>query len=357
MLPEKHSKLSAKMAVSEKPFIIPMFIPHAGCPHLCAFCNQNTITGTPAQIPSADMFRTQIETFLGYKKPDRKNVEIAFYGGNFLGLPREQIRNLLKEASYFIEQGRVGGIRFSTRPDTITDNSIDILKDFPISAVEIGAQSMDDEVLSLSLRGHSASDTQRAATLLHRRGYVIGIQMMVGLPGDNDAKAMETGRKIAALMPAFVRIYPAIVIKGSLLHRWYELGKYTPLSLEHAVRLVKQLYLLFKEKNIAVIRMGLQASADLEPGVSIIAGPYHPAFGHLVLSEIFLDKAASIMVSADVSGKDISIRVHPKNVSRMGGICNQNIIALKEQFRMASLAIIPDDSLCYEEVNIRERRE
>lgn len=345
------------MAASEKPFIIPIFIPHAGCPHRCAFCNQNTITGTPAQIPSAKTLRTQIETFLSYKKPDRKNVEIAFYGGNFLGLTTNQIRDLLKEASYFIEQGRVDGIRFSTRPDTVTEDTLDILRDFPISAVEIGAQSMDDHVLSLSLRGHRASDTQKAAELLHRRGCVVGIQLMVGLPGDNDVAAMETGRKIAALMPAFVRIYPTIVIRGSLLHRWYEMGKYIPLSLEHAVRLVKQLYLLFKEKNIAVIRMGLQASSDLEPGAGIIAGPHHPAFGHSVLSEIFLDKAASVMVSADVSGKDICIRVHPKNVSRMGGICNRNIIALKEQFRMASLAIIPDDSLCHEEVNIRERRE
>jgi len=345
------------MAVSEKPFIIPMFIPHAGCPHRCAFCNQNTITGTNSQIPSANTLRTQIETFLGYKKPDRKNVEIAFYGGNFLGLPPDQIRDLLKEASCFIEQGRACGIRFSTRPDTVTDDTLDILKDFPISAVEIGAQSMDDEVLSLSLRGHSASDTQRAVELLHRRGYIIGIQMMVGLPGDNEAKSMETGRKIAALMPAFVRIYPAIVIRDSLLHRWYETGKYAPLSLECAVSMVKRLYLLFKEKKIAVIRMGLQASADLEPGVSIIAGPHHPAFGHSVLSEIFLDKAASLMVSANVSGKDICIRVHPKNVSGMGGICNRNIIILKEQFRMASLVIIPDDSLCCEGVNIQERRE
>ena len=345
------------MTISEKPFIIPIFIPHAGCPHRCAFCNQNTITGTPAQIPSADTLRIQIETFLSYKKPDRKLVEIAFYGGNFLGLPSDQIRGLLKQSAYFIEQGRASGIRFSTRPDTITTDRLDILKDFPISAVEIGAQSMDDEVLALCLRGHSASDTQKAAELLHRRGYIIGIQMMVGLPGDNDAKAMETGKKIAALMPAFVRIYPAIVIRDSLLHRWYEMGKYAPLSLECAVSMVKQLYLLFKEKKIAVIRMGLQASADLEPGVSVIAGPYHPAFGHLVLSEIFLDKTSSLMVSADVSGKDICIRVHPKNVSKMGGICNRNIIALKEQFRMASLKIIPDDSLCCEEVNVHERRE
>ncbi len=339
------------MNTSEKPFIIPIFIPHAGCPHCCAFCNQNTITGQKAKIPSDPEIKSRIEEFLSYKKDDRKNVEIAFYGGNFLGLPPDDILRLLNQAQQYIDNDKAATIRFSTRPDTVTKSTLEILKPFSVSVIELGAQSMNDEVLRLSLRGHTADNTRIAAALVKQYGYRLGIQMMTGLPGDSDERGIETGKQIAELNPEFVRIYPTVVIRGSILAKWYQEGKYRPTSLSEAVSCVKKLYLLFQGKNIAVIRMGLQASSDLDCGTSVIAGPYHPAFGHLVMSEIFLDKTIALMLSARITGKEAVVRVHPKSISRFRGEKNGNIVVLKSLFG-CSFRIIPDASVCREDIMI-----
>jgi len=167
-------------------------------------------------------------------------------------------------AGEFVSQGLVDSIRFSTRPDTIDARRLDILENYPVATVELGVQSMDDQVLVQAGRGHSASDTIRAVEALKERQLDIGLQMMVGLPGDSDARALTTTRKIADLDPDFVRIYPTVVVENSRLAQWFKKGKYAPLSLEDAVSLVKKIYLLFKQEGIEVIRMGLQASDDLE---------------------------------------------------------------------------------------------
>ena len=277
------------MQGNERPFIIPVFLPNSGCLHRCAFCNQTSITGVKQDTILPEKLRSVINEFLQWKGKFRNNVQISFYGGNFLGLKEKYLKTLLNESAKFVESGKVGSIRFSTRPDTITNERLDILKEYPVSTIELGVQSMDDRVLTMAKRGHTSSDTVKAVAVLKERGYEIGLQMMVGLPGDDEATSLATGRRIADLAPDFVRIYPAVVLKNSLLAKWYKEGKYTPLSLEPCVTLVKKLHLLFDEKKIPVIRMGLQASADLENGTTILAGPYHPAFGHLVYSEIFLD--------------------------------------------------------------------
>ncbi len=155
---------------------------------------------------------------------------------------------MLNESAKFVESGKVGSIRFSTRPDTITNERLDILKEYPVSTIELGVQSMDDRVLTMAKRGHTSSDTVKAVAVLKERGYEIGLQMMVGLPGDDEATSLATGRRIADLAPDFVRIYPAVVLKNSLLAKWYKEGKYTPLSLEPCVTLVKKLHLLFLKK-------------------------------------------------------------------------------------------------------------
>ncbi|NJL59122.1 MAG: radical SAM protein [Desulfobacteraceae bacterium] len=353
MLPKKPSTCSESTEKSEKPFIIPIFIPHAGCAHRCAFCNQTTITGTTAPIPSDTDTRSRIEEFLSYKTADRGNVEIAFYGGNFLGLPPHDILRLLSEAQRYIDDGNASTIRFSTRPDTITRQRLDLLKNFSVSVIEIGAQSMSDEVLKLSLRGHTAEDTRKAAELVKQSGYRLGLQMMIGLPGDNQERIMDSGAQIARLGPEFVRIYPTVVIKGSLLAKWYAQGTYQPLPLKDAISCVRHLYLLFRDHHITVIRMGLQASADLEPEAGIVAGPYHPAFGHLVMSEIFLDKTIAIMVSANITGKEAAVRVHPNSISQFRGEKNGNIDILRNMFGYAAIRIIPDASLCREDVTIQ----
>ena len=339
-----------------RPLIIPIFIPHAGCPHQCAFCNQMSITGQKPRLPSAGDIEKQIEMFLSYKKDHRNRVQVAFYGGNFLGLKDEAISRLLTETTRFVRDGRVDSIRFSTRPDTIDKFRLDIIREFPVKTVELGIQSMDDAVLTLAERGHTVKDTCHAAALLHEGNYDIGAQMMVGLPGDTHGRAMDTGRRIADLKPAFVRIYPTVVLAGSHLARWYETGRYAPLSLDACVTLVKELYLMFRRANIPVIRMGLQASEELDRSATVLAGPYHPAFGHLVYSDIFLDKAVSLLEKYPPGDSTVvTLTVHPHSISRMRGLKNKNIQVLKKKYNIDRIDVLPDVAVGNDQVALTWR--
>ena len=295
-------------------------------------------------ISSAEL-RIQIREFLEYKKENRKPVQIAFFGGNFLGLKSEEIKSLLDAAAEFVRDGQVDGIRFSTRPDTINERSLDIIKEHPVATVELGVQSMDDHVLDLAGRGHSASDAVRAVELLKERHFSIGLQLMVGLPGDDETGALSTAQKIVDLGPDFVRIYPTLVVENSRLARMYKSGDYRPLSLEKGVSLVKKIYLKLKKEGIDVIRMGLQASEDLEDGTTVLAGPYHPAFGHLVHCEIFLDMAITAIESAKFRKETLTIFVNPRSISKMRGLNNSNIKRLRSRFQLISLAVKPDVSI------------
>jgi histone acetyltransferase (RNA polymerase elongator complex component) len=330
---------------SRRPFIIPIFLPHAGCLHQCVFCNQTSITGASRDILSTEKVEHKIREFLAYKRRDRRPAQVAFYGGNFLGLEREAVERLLNLSMKFVKNKDIDGIRFSTRPDTIDPERLDIIKNYPVSTIEIGAQSMDDRVLTAAKRGHFASDTQKAAALLKQRHYETGIQMMVGLPGEDEYSSRVTGHRIGELAPDFVRIYPTVVVKNSLLAKWYQNGEYLPWSLERSVAQVKSLYLFFKEKGIRVIRMGLQAAKDLDSGAAILAGPYHPAFGHMVHSAIFLDLAVAAMEAERISRDTVTLKVHPRSISKMKGLKNINMDILKKRFHIKSLEIIPDASM------------
>ena len=337
---------------ARRPLIIPVFITHAGCPHQCAFCNQTTITGTEPSIPTPRDIDELIHRFLEYGRPHRSIVQLAFYGGNFLGLPEAQIISLLEHATRSVASGTIGGIRFSTRPDTITLEQLSIIDGYPVQTVELGVQSMDDRVLSLSRRGHSATDTANAVELLKKRGYEIGLQMMVGLPGEDEGSCLSSGKIIAGLSPDFVRIYPTVVLKGSLLARWYREGTYEPLAMDDAVKQVKQLYQLFHEKHIPVIRMGLQVSDSLEQKDVILAGPYHPAFGELVYSEMFFERASALLQPLDSAEDTVCLKVHPKSISKLKGHKNNNIKKLKDLYRLRSIQVIPDSSLSINEIDI-----
>ena len=334
-----------KPEIGNKPFIIPVFLPNIGCPHQCAFCNQSAITSIKRKMPSPEKLHKIVNNFLKYKGKDRDLVQIAFFGGNFLGLKAAHIESLLHEAGKFVTAGSVDSLRFSTRPDTINNETLDILTPFPVSTVELGVQSMDDHVLAMSKRGHTSADTKNAVRLLKERNYEIGLQMMVGLPGDDGSKAQLTGRRLADMSPDFVRIYPTVVLAGSLLAKWYQNGKYAPMPLEQCITLVKNLYLLFRENDVKVIRMGLQASEDLEKGSEILAGPYHSAFGHLVFSRVFLDMATAILNSEKYAQGEIIIKVHPRSISKMRGLKNRNIETLKRKFNIQSIKVIPEPSL------------
>lgn len=336
----------------DTPFIIPIFLPHLGCPHQCAFCNQTSITGVTPDTISPETLGLLITEFLEYKKTQRRSVQVSFYGGNFLGLKKDYIRMLLDETTKFVKNKKIDSIRFSTRPDTISNKKIDIIRDYPVSTIEIGAQSMDNQVLAMAKRGHTALDTEKAAALLKEQNYDVGMQMMVGLPGDDETKSLFTAQRIARLSPDFIRIYPTVVLAQSRLAVWYRNGDYTPWSLSRCVSLVKKLYLFFKSKNIPVIRMGLQASDELAKDTTMLAGPYHPAFGHMVHSEIFMDMAVSLLEAERGSYEKIILNVHPRSISKMRGLKNKNVESLKQKFQIKSLEIIPDVSLAQDKLRI-----
>ncbi|MCK4485739.1 MAG: radical SAM protein [Desulfobacterales bacterium] len=330
---------------SPKPFIIPLFIPNMGCPHRCVFCNQTSITGQEHTRLSVQQVQETISRFLGFKGHHRGRVEVAFYGGTFLGLPKPYQQSLLDEAQGFVEKGQVDSIRFSTRPDTITSDVLKALTPYTVGVVEVGAQSMDDTVLSLSRRGHTAEDTRNAVKLLKDHGLRIGLQIMPGLPGDTTGSILETGRTVAELKPDFVRIYPTVVVKNTVLEKWYGSSRFKPLSLADAVELTKRLYLLFEARAISVIRMGLQASGSLlEPG-AVVAGPFHPAFGHLVHSAIFLDLAARELEMQKTLSKRIILRVRPREIPKVKGLSNHNIKQLIQRFDLKELRVVPDPTV------------
>ena len=340
------------MAYSNKPFIIPIFLPHAGCPHRCVFCDQSSITGVSSKKRSPKDIREQIEAFLKFKNGRRNRVQIAFFGGNFLGIPADEIMRLLAEAAEYVKTGRVDSIRFSTRPDTIDHPRLDLIRNFPVTTIELGVQSMDERVLSATKRGHSAADTEKAIQCLKELNYEVGIQLMVGLPGDTPERLTASAQRVARLKPDFIRIYPTLVLAGSQLAAGYRKGDYVPLSIDEAVSRAKQLYLLFKSEKIRVIRMGLQASQDLENGSTILAGPYHPAFGHLVYSEIFLDMAVAQIESSALNTDSISIRANPGDVSKLRGLRNRSIEILKKKFGFESVAVRPDDALAQDQLKV-----
>jgi len=332
------------MQPTAKPFIVPVFLPHAGCPHRCVFCNQHAITGA-ATLPMFSEFETAINRFLGYAAGRPPEIQIAFYGGNFLGMDDAEVIALLALAQQFVRDGRADSIRFSTRPDTIDEHRLQLISGYPIRTVELGAQSMSDEVLALTRRGHTAAHTVAATQHLLKRDYEIGLQMMVGLPGDTVKRSLDTARRMIDLRPHYVRIYPAVVLENSPMAKWYRQGRFAPWSIETCVSLVKELYLLFTQNNVAVIRMGLQAEEDLDSGKAVLAGPYHPAFGHLVHSKIYLDAALAALKSSKHNKSRICIYVHPHGISKMRGHMNHNMAKLRSVFRPQKVQVIPDPSL------------
>lgn len=307
---------------SPKELIVPVFIPHSGCPHQCVFCNQKKITAIEA-APTPEGVSQYLIRHLG---PDTAHAAIAFYGGSFTGLPRHEQEGYLEAAGEFVRQGFARGIRLSTRPDYIDAETVSSLKSSGVTTVELGVQSLDGEVLRLSGRGHSANDSVRASRVIKECGLELGIQLMAGLPGDSEEKFQGTVEQTVAIAPSFVRIYPALVVEGSPLELFWRRGAYVPLPLDAAVAWCAKAVKKFKEAGIRVIRLGLQAGRELEG--ALLAGPYHPAFGHLVESELAYGRMAEALKGA--SGVLAEFRVNPRELSVFKGIRGVNASRLKE---------------------------
>ena len=317
------------------PLIIPIFLRNAGCRDRCLFCNQKVTGDEPHSSSSIQRF---IETSLIRLPSDRQNREkqIAFYGGSFTALKREEQIFYLREVRPFIASGLIDSIRISTRPDALDEEVLTLLKEYGVKTVEVGVQSMIDEVLLLARRGHCANDTVDAVLRLKARDFEVGLQLMLGLPGDTCERFLRTLDRVIGLRPDFVRIHPTLVLKGAPLEIPWRGGKYTPLSLGEAVEWLKKGLLKLERASIPVARIGLQPTKELER--DFLAGPFHPALHQMVDSAIFFEMATSLLHVSQRNGKALFL-CHPKEVSNLRGQRNENISKLKEQFELGEILI------------------
>lgn len=326
---------------------VAIFVPHNGCPHACTFCNQREITGQQYQ-PTANDVENAVKTARESLGGGTKNSEIAFFGGSFTAIDRSYMTELLEAASPYVHSGEFAGIRLSTRPDAIDKEILDILKEHGVSSIELGAQSMSDEVLLLNRRGHTADDVRNASKLIREYGFSLGLQMMTGMYGSNDEKDKQTAAKLAELMPDTMRIYPTVVLKGTELYRLYLSGEYKPQNVDEAVVLCAELLKYFEEKNIKVIRLGLHDSDSLRENMA--AGAFHPAFRELCESEIMYRNALSELEANHITGGSIEFIVNPSSLSKFIGQKRKNIKRLEEAGM--SVSIKTDTGLSNYEVNI-----
>jgi len=298
-----------------KHFTIPVFTPELACPFQCIYCNQENISGRYA-IPDPAEARNIIERHLGTISSENSYVEVGFFGGNFTGLGILEQEKYLGIVQPYLENGSVKGIRLSTRPDYINSEIIGLLERFNVTTVELGAQSMNDDVLKRSGRGHSVQDTVKASQLIKKAGFRLGLQMMLGLPGDTKEQSITTAEKIVGLGADDTRIYPTLVIKGTKLEILYQQNKYIPLSLEMAVDWAKSAYLIMEKNNVNIIKVGLHPSEGLMDGTDLVAGPYHLSFRELVLSDIWKDEfekissfKKSLQVTITVPGNEFNYAI------------------------------------------------
>lgn len=269
-------------------FTIPIFIPELACPNRCIFCNQQKISGALC-LPGKQEIVATIESHLN-TIPEGSVIELGYFGGNFTGIEPDMQKFFLSVSKAYLDRGLISGIRISTRPDYISETSLTLLKDFGVSTIELGAQSLDDDVLKSSGRGHSVEDIRQAAYLILTNGFHLGLQMMIGLPGDSKEKALSTARKIIDFGAESTRIYPTLVIRDTELEEQFLKGVYVPLTLEEAIDWTKEIVCLFEEAGVTILRIGLHPSEGLLSGENLLAGPFHVAFGEMVSSAIWREK-------------------------------------------------------------------
>lgn len=320
--------------MSEK-YIIPIFVPHLGCPNNCTFCNQKSISGQMKNVTKEDVKET-IEQFLHSFKNNNIEKEIAFFGGSFTGIETKIQEELLSVAYEYVKKGIVSGIRVSTRPDYIDKEKLKLLKKYGVKTIELGVQSTNDYILKQSKRGHTFEDVKKASKLIRRHGFTLGHQMMIGLPESTRLDELNTAKDLAKLKPKIVRLYPVLVIKGTELEKEYQNGEYEPIPLSQAVERCKELYYFFTNKKITVIRMGLQNTdiiSDPKNAKSeVVAGPYHEAFGQLVEDSIWYDSILEKIKKFNVKVKEIEIKVNPENINNIVGHKKENIKKLKDLY-------------------------
>jgi len=301
-------------------YIIPVFIPEKACPFRCVYCNQYNITNRQKAL-EPESVKLLIDRYLEFIPP-YAHTKVGFFGGSFTGLSIEEQNHYLDIVQPYIEQGRVAEIQLSTRPDYISRTILDNLLSHHVTTIELGAQSLDDDVLRLSGRGHTVQDVEKASELILSYHFKLGLQMMIGLPGDTPAKALSTAQKIIELGASCTRIYPALVIKDTDLAEWFRAGKYTPLSLHEAVCQALEVMELFEEHHVKILRVGLHPSEGLLNRETLVAGPFHVSFKELVLTEKWRRKFESMMDSKEETS--LQITVNPMQINAAVGYHGAN---------------------------------
>lgn len=319
----------------KKQYIIPIFVPHLGCPNDCTFCNQTKISGSQRLITRKEV-REIIDYYLNNFKDKDTYKEIAFFGGSFTGIDIQTQNKLLEVAYDYVKKKKIDGIRISTRPDYIDKKTLKRLKKYKVKTIELGCQSSNDFVLKKAKRGHTFEDIKKASKLIRRYRFNLGHQMMVGMQDSSEKDDFQTAKDLAKLKPKMVRIYPVLVIKGTELEKEMNDGEYEPLDLEKAVERCKEITYFFNSKKIKVIRIGLQTTETIcspeKEGSEVVAGPYHEAFRQLVESSIYYDIIVEKIKNVNMNIKEVEIRVNPQDINNVVGYKRQNIEKLKEAY-------------------------
>lgn len=317
----------------KKQYVIPIFVPHLGCPNDCTFCNQKKISGQLKNITENDV-RETIEFYLSNFKEKDAYKEVAFYGGSFTGIEPELQEKLLGAAYEYIRARKIDGIRISTRPDYIDKPTLKRLKKYKVKTIELGVQSTNNYILEKCKRGHTYEDVVKASKLIRKYRFTLGHQMMIGLPDSNPSDDIKTATDLIKLKPKIVRIYPVLVIKDTELEKQYLSGEYEPLTVNQAVERCKEICYLFSKKKIKIIRVGLQSTETIsspnKESSEVVAGPYHETFRQLVESSIYYDTIENKIKKFNTKVKEVQVIVNPQNVNNVVGYKRENINKLKE---------------------------
>ena len=328
--------------MSNKHYIIPIFVPHIGCPHTCVFCNQDSITGDAGIVGSTgnvdgEFVRKTIEEYLETIDNKEAVVEVSFFGGTFTGINMCKQRELLAVAQSYKRLGRIDYIHMSTRPDYIDEKIMNHLKSFDVDIIELGVQSLDEEVLHKSGRGHSIKDVENASKMIKYYGFTLGHQIMLGLPGDSKEKDIETVKRSLAMKPDIARIYPSLVIKDTPMEKMFNRGEYKPYELEKAIEVSKIVYGMFEGSGVKVIRIGLQPTEEINVDGDIVEGPFHPAFRELVESNVYCDIIEEYIKS---KGMIESIYINPKELSKLYANKKEYFKKMLDKLGLKSMKVI-----------------
>lgn len=346
--------------MGKRHYIIPIFVPHEGCPHDCVFCNQGKITGENKEIilgpkykqenkVNSDFVRKTIEEYIETIGEGDRVLEVSFFGGTFTAIDINKQRELLAVAKEYKDKNIIDYIRLSTRPDYIDEFILDHLKSYKVDIIELGVQSLDKEVLHKSGRGHGCDEVLKASKLIKEYGFTLGHQIMVGLPEDTFEKDIETTKESIKMKPDICRIYPALTVKNTPMEDMYLEGTYKPYTLEEAVHISAEIYKMYKENNIQVIRIGLQPTDNIALGKDIVDGPFHPAFRELVESSIINENIYNIL--KDKSG-EVTIKISNKSVSKLYADKKRYFNELKDKAQNCNLKVKVDNSMEVNKINI-----